>query len=52
MLKLVLSLPTAFIFGTFRHPSSVTKIGSEEPILATASPRGKPEVLHAKGLIP
>ena len=41
MLKLVLSLPTAFIFGTFRHPSSVTKIGSEEPILATASPPGE-----------
>jgi hypothetical protein len=29
------------VFETFRRSSSVTKIGSEEPILVTASPRGK-----------
>ena len=27
--------------SAYRRSSSVTKIGSEEPILATASPRGK-----------
>ena len=38
-------LHTAPVIGRFRHSSSVTKIGSEAPILATASPRGKPRAL-------
>ena len=38
-------LRTALVIGRFRHSSSVTKIGSEAPILATASSRGKPRAL-------
>ena len=38
-------LRTAPVIERFRHSSSVTKIGSEAPILATASPRGKPRAL-------
>jgi hypothetical protein len=41
MLKNVTSRPTALVFETFRRSSSVTKIGSEAPVLVTASPRGK-----------
>jgi hypothetical protein len=41
MLKILPSLPNAFVIKTFRHPSSVTRNGSEEPFLVPASPRGK-----------
>ena len=37
--------PGAWEVFKYRHSSSVTRIGSEVPIRATASPRGKPRAL-------